>query len=450
LFVTTSAHQTRAVRPGTRVVVIGAGAAGLKAARDLKAAGCVVTVLEARARIGGRIQTDHTRFGAPVELGAQFIHGRSKSNGAQNPIWTLAQSQRWASVPYAGSGQTYRNGVALTDAEEDVFNTLGEGFLDWVIEVQKDVIWGNLSYSLEHALKAYAAARRLTAQQVIDLRAYLAAEIEGDLAADTTQISVQTIDEDDEYGVGGDVQLTGGYDQLPNLLAAGLDIRLNCIVKSVTHSASPVKVVTSLGTFLAEHVLVTVPLGVLKKGAITFSPVLPTAKRTAISRMGVGAFNKVILQFPTRFWPNGNWFVNIAGADPYGISFSSLEAAAPGKNLLVGWQFGSLAVKREAMTDAALINVVMTELRAMFKSAVVPAPTASAITRWTADPYSRGAYSYPRIGSPRTDITALAAPVGKRLYFAGEATSMDFPSTVHGAYLSGEREARNIIAAASA
>jgi monoamine oxidase len=249
--------------------------------------------------------------------------------------------------------------------------------------------------------------------------------------------------------VGGDVQLTGGYDQLPNLLAAGLDIRLNCIVKSVTHSASPVKVVTSLGTFLAEHVLVTVPLGVLKKGAITFSPVLPTAKRTAISRMGVGAFNKVILQFPTRFWPNGNWFVNIAGADPYGISFSSLETAAPGKNLLVGWQFGSLAVKREAMTDAALINVVMAELRAMFKSSVVPAPIASAITRWTADPYSRGAYSYPRIGSPRTDITALAAPVGKRLYFAGEATSLDFPSTVHGAYLSGEREARNIIAAAS-
>jgi monoamine oxidase len=211
-----------------------------------------------------------------------------------------------------------------------------------------------------------------------------------------------------------------------------------------------VKVVTSQGDFLAEHVLVTVPLGVLKKVAITFTPLLPTAKRTAISRMGVGAFNKVILQFPTRFWPDGNWFANIAGTDPFGISFSSLEAAAPGKNLLVGWQFGSLAVKREAMTDAALIDVVMGELRAMFKSSVVPTPTASAITRWTGDPYSRGAYSYPRIGSPRTDITALAAPVGKRLFFAGEATSLDFPSTVHGAYLSGEREARNIIAAASA
>ena len=438
------------MKPGTRVLVIGAGVAGLKAARDLQAAGCIVTVLEGRSRIGGRIQTDHTRFGVPVELGAQFIHGRSNNQGEQNPIWALAQGQSWSTVPIAPTGQTYRNGVPLTGAQDDAFNALGEAFLDWVIDVRKDAIWGNLSYSVENALTDFTRLRKLTGQQVIDLRAYLAAEIEGDLAADTTRISVQTIDEDDEYGVGGDHQITDGYDQLPTLLAAGLDIRLNCIMKSVAHTAKPARVVTSQGNFLAEHVLITVPLGVLKRGAIAFSPLLPAAKRTAISRMGVGAFNKVILQFPTRFWPNGNWFINIEGKDPFGLSFTSLEAAAPGSNLLVGWQFGQLAVTREAMTDAKLVSVVLDELRRLFGATTVPTPSNTAITRWTADPFSRGAYSFPCVGSPRSDITTLAAPVGKSLFFAGEATNADYPSTVHGAYLSGAREARNIIAAASA
>ena len=102
------------------------------------------------------------------------------------------------------------------------------------------------------------------------------------------------------------------------------------------------------------------------------------------------------------------------------------------------------------MTDANLIAVVMSELKRTFKGVSIPNPTATAITRWGSDPFSMGAYSFPGIGSPRTDIVALAAPVGTSLYFAGEATNADYPSTVHGAFLSGMREARNIIAAATA
>lgn len=448
-FATSALTSQAAIRPGTRVIVIGAGVAGLKAAQDLRTAGCIVTVLEGRARIGGRIHTDRTTFGRPVELGAQFIHGKSKPNGEQNPIWALAQQQRWPSVTYGDSGQTYRNGVALTSAQDAAFVALGEGFYDWMIDVQKDVIWGNLAYSLENALSAYATARKLTAQQVIDLRAYLAAEIENDLAANLNRISVHTIDEDSEYAVGGDQQITAGYDQLPALLAGGLDIRLNCTVKSVTYTTKPVRVSTSQGDFLAEHVLVTVPLGVLKKGVIAFNPLLPAAKRTAIARMGVGAFDKVILQFPTRFWPSGNWFINIEGKSPYGTTFSSLEVAAPGSNILIGWQFGSTATIREAMTDAALVSAVRADLQRMFPGRTLPAPVATAVTRWSADPFACGAYSFPVVGSPRSDITALAAPVGTSLFFAGEATNADYPSTVHGAFLSGQREARNIIKAAT-
>lgn len=448
-FATSALVGQAAVRPGTRVVVIGAGVAGLKAAQDLLAAGCSVIVLEARNRIGGRVHTDRTTFGHPVELGAQFIHGTSDANGQQNPIWALAQQQRWPSVTYGDSGQTYRNGVALTSAQEDAFTELGDAFYDWVIDVRKDAIWGNLGYSLAHAFNDYVRARRLSAQLAADLRAYLASEIENDLAANVGRISVQTMDEDSEFASGGNRQLTTGYDRLPSFLAAGLDIRLNCTVRSVSYSASPIRVATSQGDFFAEHALITVPLGVLKKGSIVFSPLLPLAKRTAIARMGVGAFNKVIMQFPSRFWPSGNWFINIEGRSPFGTTFSSLEVAAPGSNILIGWQFGSTATVRESFTDANLITAVLADLKRMLPGITVPTPTATAITRWSTDPFSRGAYSFPVIGSPRTDISALAAPVGAKLFFAGEATNADYPSTVHGAFLSGQREAQNIIRAAS-
>ena len=448
-FATATLSSRAAVKPGTRVVVIGAGVSGLKAAQDLTAAGCVVTVLEGRNRIGGRVCTDRNTFGRPVELGAQFIHGQSKPNGEQNPIWALAQQHSWTSVAYGDSGQTYRNGIPLSGDEEDSFAALGDAFYDWVIDVRKDAIWGNLGYSLAQAYADYVKARRLTTPQAADLRAYLASEIENDLAANLGRISVQTMDEDDEYAMGGNRQLTGGYDQLPALLATGLDVRLNCTVKAIHHAKRPLRVATSQGDFFAEHVLITVPLGVLKRGSIVFNPILPTNKRTAISRMGVGSFNKVILQFASRFWPSGNWFVNIEGKSPFGTTFSSLEVAAPGSNMLICWQFGNTATARESLTDANLLSAVLSDLQRMLPSTSLPTPIASAITRWTADPFSRGAYSFPATGAPRSDITALAAPVGNRLFFAGEATNADFPSTVHGAFLSGQREAQRIIAAAS-
>ena len=86
-----------------------------------------------------------------------IIHGKAKPNGEQNPVWTLAKQQRWASVPYGQSGQTYRAGVPLTDAQDSAFMKLGDDFLAWMINIQKDVIWGNLNYSVDNAVAAYAA-----------------------------------------------------------------------------------------------------------------------------------------------------------------------------------------------------------------------------------------------------------------------------------------------------
>ncbi|MFZ4764977.1 MAG: FAD-dependent oxidoreductase, partial [Roseimicrobium sp.] len=204
-----------AVKPGTRVLVIGAGVAGLAAARDLKAAGCAVTVIEARSRIGGRVTTDRSTFGVPVEMGAQFIHGQSNGR-TLNPVWDIAKKQGWATVPFSvNTGASYRNGVRLTSAQEKAFDDLGDAFLTWVTDGLKDTLVStNTTHSIEAAFNQFVAARKLTAQQVVDLHAYLTIDVEGDLGGDTSRVSTLAYDEDKEFGVGGDQLIPGGYDQL--------------------------------------------------------------------------------------------------------------------------------------------------------------------------------------------------------------------------------------------
>ena len=110
----------------------------------------------------------------------------------------------------------------------------------------------------------------------------------------------------------------------------------------------------------------------------------------------MGLLDKIILQFSTRFWPaNVNWFVSLKSASPWGVSFTNLEKAQPGRNLLVLWHSGSTARLRESMTDAQIIRTVaMPELRAAFGRGI-SAPTRHYVTRWANDPLTRGSYSIP-------------------------------------------------------
>jgi monoamine oxidase len=318
---------------------------------------------------------------------------------------------------------------------------------EWMIDVHKEQLENSqTTISLLSAFDAFSRHRRLSNTRRLDLRASLAAEIEGDLAEDLSRISLLAFDEDEEFAVGGDQMILGGYDQVPAHLATGLDIRLRQRIHRIEHARTPARVLTQDGNvFEAEKLLITVPLGVLRSNTITFSPLLPPAKRSAISRMRMGAFTKVILQFPNRFWPDGNWFTNIIPKAPWGLSFSSMETPHPGSNILIAWQSGSRARALESQTNAQVLSIVMSDLRATFPTQTLPDPAQLHVTRWSLDPLTLGAYSYPAVGSPRQDINRLAAPVGSHLFFAGEATSADYPGTVHGAWLSGERAATEII-----
>jgi len=195
----------------------------------------------------------------------------------------------------------------------------------------------------------------------------------------------------------------------------------------------------------AAHGVKPLRLGVLKAGTVAFTPPLPAAKQKAIQRLGMGVLNKLYLRFPRRFWDADAELINYIPAQ-HGRWAESLNMAyytdAP---VLLCFNAGIYGTATEALSDAEVVAAAMTSLRTIY-GADIPAPTAHLRTRWAADPYARGSYSFAAVGSSPADRDALAAPVGGRLFFAGEATYRDYPSTVHGAYLSGRRAAANILA----
>jgi monoamine oxidase len=267
--------------------------------------------------------------------------------------------------------------------------------------------------------------------------------IEADYAADTSELSYFNWDDQDGFD-GGDALLPGGYESIVLGLARGLDVRLGQTVRRVEHDESRVKVTTDRGQYSADHAIVTVPLGVLKRGSIEFVPALPQSKRQAIGALGMGLVNKVAVRFPTVFWDTDRHILGrIAEERGAWTCFLNL-ALYTGKPILVAFTAGGFARRLEKLTDEQTVVELMKALRSMFGSSI-PEPEAAKLTRWASDPFAGGSYSFTPPGASGKDYAVLGEPVGKRLYFAGEATNRDYPATVHGAFLSGERAARTLI-----
>jgi len=404
------------------VIVVGAGMAGLSAARRLADAGVAVTVVEARNRIGGRTWTD-TSLGIPSDLGAAWFHGTEG-----NPLVGLADEVGAKTVK-----TDFENVVVLADgtplAPADVDAALG----DWPKIM--DEIYDAAADAGPDETVADALAPRVDLDDPL-VQWCVASTISAEYAADPDELALRWFGSEGQLD-GPDVILPGGYGQLVNRLAQGLTVKLGHAVTRIEHDDSGVRVRTSQAVITGDRAIVTVPLGVLKADTIAFDPPLPEPKRRAIERLGFGLLDKVVLRFDEPFWPTDRDMVGIVGRDqPVSDLVNGLRFA--GVPLLVGLGGGSNARARELHSDQQTVSDVIATLRA-------PEPTGTLVTRWAADPYARGSYSFLAVGSSPDDQRALAEPVGDRLAFAGEATHEVFSATVHGAYLSGLREADRIL-----
>ena len=425
--------QSRAA-DGKKILIIGAGIAGLAAARELVARGHQVTVLEARERLGGRMCTDHS-LGFPVDLGAAWIHGVRR-----NPIARLAREFEVETTPtdweslFAFDHDGQRISDALLEESGGEFYELLAEASAWAEDRDHDV---SVAAALSHVL----GGETLNAREK-RLLAWFEASIELDLAANLDQLSAWYVDEDDGFG-GGDALVVGGYDRLIDGLARGLDVRTEQPVKRLEWSTESVRAITGSETLTADAALVTVPLGTLQAGKPEFSPALPEWKSNSIEQLGMGVFNKVVLRFPRPFWPGGRDLLGYVAQKPGHFStFLNLDQAS-GKPALVALIAGREARRLEDLSEEQVATQALKVLRRIH-GGPIPEPDGVLRTRWAADPFSRGSYSYIPVGTTDAARDELARPVEGRLFFAGEATSRHYPATVHGAYLSGVRAAKEI------
>ena len=422
-----------------RVIVVGAGAAGLAAARLLQSHGRDVVVLEGRSRVGGRMSTVDVD-GALIDEGAAWIDGHKT-----NPVVGLAESAGLVTTRadyvdpfrvaafdpvrrmWLGRVESFRHIVAVARAagrlsEPDTTEaaTLAER-IDRVVNQRgrtDDV----------------RRVRRLLLRGSAELTWADRADLLGAHAAETGMVYA-----------GRESVIVGGYGRLVDVLADGLDIRLEQVVESIGYRNDGVEVVTNKGTFSGSHAIVTVPLGVLKAGTIAFDPPLPAAKIDAIEGIGVGRLEKIVLRFDEPFWrtnpTRARHLYNIDDGTPCPVFFDLSDGA--GRPTVVALLTGDHGTRLVHDPDS-MIAEALAILETMFPGRVTR-PTAVHTTAWQLDPLALGSYSTVRPETTQKHFADLLAPVASRLLFAGEATNVLRPGYVDGAIDSGVREAGRIL-----
>jgi polyamine oxidase len=437
--------------PVERVVVVGAGISGLTIASALTRAGVECVVLEARDRIGGRLHTVDLA-GSPVDLGGSWIH-----MPGGNPMSAFARQvgvpRRSADPVPEMAGFDCAEGRRLSDDEARVVLSLyDEVFPEATARLAAEL---GPDASAADGIEAFVAVAGLPPGPARRARQMLYGAIEAESADRAERQSLRWMWNELEYegNYFGDVPV-GGYRRLVNAMAAGVDVRLGVPVTEVAVAAGGVRVRAADGrSEEGSHVVVTVPLGVLKRGALRFSPGLPPDRLAAIGRLGFGRFEKVALRFEEPFWraagfPHlvifprdpGEWIVWVMGLDAFGagpvlvffvfhsdanrIMGTSRDGTGAGQDGAVRWALGLLG---EAI------------------GAPCPEPVEVAVTSWGTDPYTSGAYTHiPPEASP-ADADLLGEPVGGRLLFAGEHTQSARLAYADGAMTSGIREAKRLL-----
>ena len=437
------------------VIVVGAGVAGLTAAIDLGRSGVPVIVLEARDRIGGRAYTRRVAgCDAPIELGAEFIHGKPPE------IWELLE----------------KNGKTVDEVDGDNWCVSPKGLepCDFLSEAE-DILGKMNDASPDESFLAFLErcfAGRAGDASFNEARQHAIGYISGFNAADPALVGVHWLVREmrAEETIEGDraFRAENGYDDLLSIWRQlikefGVSVRTNSIVERIEwgsgHAKVQVRNESGMSSLAASSVLITVPLAVLKAkpgtpGAIQFDPPLPTGKIDALDKLEMGEVIRVVLQFRERFWKNIHPSPG-RNLDDMSFLFSQDEwfptwwTTMPKKYpIITGWA-PFLAGRRLSGQDHSFVShracQTLSRLLGVDVGVVEKSLVDAHFHDWQSDPFSRGAYSYGKVGANEARVT-LAAPVHGTLFFAGEGTDTSgHNGTVHGAIASGNRAAAQIL-----
>lgn len=401
------------------VVVIGAGAAGIAAAKELRTLGQSFLLLEASHRIGGRAYTEDVAPGMPFDLGAHWIMAPSR-----NPLMPLAESADLVlseETEHYTAARYFEDGAWLPrDAYQEFANYWDEQFmaLNEAVDGRDllsvfDVIDNDDRWApYFHMFFAQDFTRDVDQASVEDALAYVRQE--NDLAVAT------------------------GLGNLMARYGTGVPVSLNSPVRKIDWSGRDIKLHTTKGTVRAKKIILTVSTGVLATNEIEFSPALPDWKLDAVQGLPLGSGTRVALMFdrpllhdlPTAFT------VQTQGDDPLDFrnrpfGYDYVEVAAGGR--IAEWM--------EKSGERATIDHILQKLRHVVGHDAVPEPVRHIVSAWNGDAWVKGSYSCARPGAA-SQRPVLAQPIDDRIFFAGEATSSDFYASVQGACFSGQTAAR--------
>lgn len=443
----------------TEVIVIGGGIAGLTAARELQTKfNYNVIVLEARDRIGGRIHSDSYTFGSThtttIDLGAAWIHGYSQ----ENPLYQIVKECNAKIFHTDDDNVIFYNGNSgeiINEKEVDkahaLFDTLLKKASKFADKKNKDM---SLYAALEKSSALHTNDNDVFQTPLIQFQ--LSSYIEYDFGASSKELSAWYYDDDKAYK-GVDVLFPHcGYSQLVEYISKNIRVDTEVVVSSIDYTGKNkpdssrgcvgggVIVHTNCGMYKARFVICTLPIGILQTQDVIFHPALPISKTNAIHRLGSGLVNKVILQFDTCFWPPSIQYFGICHDTPSKYSYFMNCKLFTQCNILQTVILGNDAKIVEGQTDEEIQSDIMIILRRIFHNTHVPDPTKILVTRWGQDIYSRGCYSYNKVGATKHDFAMISKSVNGVLYFAGEHTCREYRGSVHGAYLSGMRVAKEV------
>ena len=402
------------------VVIVGAGTAGLSAAKTLKKFGYSVIVLEAEAFVGGRCRTDNSTFKIPFDVGGSWLH-----SAKINPLARLAEKHGvclhkenwdWTWI--------YSNGALLSPPQVKEYSKYHTSMWQEINKAGAE----DIDQSVEKTLPN-SPWKKLVKNLIAPM---LGADPDVVSSADVYQYA----------DAKGDWLLAGGLGAFIKNLHSDVDVVINCPVSKIDYSGDGVKVESSAGSINAKYVILTVSTGVLAAEHIKFIPQLPKWKLEAINLLPTGLLNKIGLEFDTS-WQGAqqgqvaNYLVNDS-------DFCTINFGFYNTNLAVGFVAGRFAEQLENEGVGPATNFCLKGLKAIFGNNVTKYIHKTTETAWKGNLYTLGSYSYALPGSADARLL-LSKTLADRLFFAGEATMLNAQATVHGAYLSGIEVAEKIV-----